>query len=175
MRCKTLFTAAAFAACFGLVAAARADEKRIATSDREFVTEAADGGMAEVKLGELAQTQAANPEVRKFGEKIVEDHTMANKQLMDLLKTKGMPMPAKELSKKSQHTYDRLSRLKGPEFDRAYLKDMVEDHRQDITLFESVAKNGKDADLRAFAMKTLPTLREHYQKARELAGETKDR
>jgi putative membrane protein len=174
MRRKTLYTAAALAACFGLAVAARADEKRIAT-DREFVTEAADGGMAEVKLGELAQTQAANPEVRKLGEKIVEDHTMANKQLMTLLRTKGMPMPTKELSKKSQETYDRLSRLKGPEFDRAYLKNMVEDHRQDITLFESVAKNGKDADLRAFAMKTLPTLREHYQKARELAGEAKDR
>jgi putative membrane protein len=168
-------TAAVILVGFGVFAVVRADEKRNAVTDQEFVTEAATGGMAEVKLGQLAQERAGNPEVKKFGEKLAEDHTMANKELMALLRKKGMAMPTKELPQKMQDTYNRLSRLKGEEFDRVYLKDMLQDHRHDIALFESISKTGKDADIRAFAMKTLPTLREHYQKARELAGEKAER
>jgi putative membrane protein len=175
MRSKLFCTAATLTACFGLVALARADEKRTPVSDREFVTEAAGGGMAEVKLGELAKERAANPRVRKFGERMIDDHTRANQELMALLRKKGMDVPAKEMPKKAQECFDRLSQLKGAEFDQAYIKDMLKDHREDVALFESMTKNGKDADLRAFAIKTLPTLREHYQLAQKLAGESTNR
>jgi len=175
MRRKLFCTAATLTACLGLVALARAEEKRGVPSDRDFITEAATGGMAEVKLGELAKERAGSAEVRKFGERMVEDHTRANEQLMALLKKKGMDVPTKEMPKKAQACYDKLSQLKGAEFDKAYIKDMLEDHRKDVAMFESMAKSGKDADLRAFAIKTLPTLRDHYQKIRELAGESANR
>jgi putative membrane protein len=171
MRRYTLFAAAACVALLGMAALARADEKpQRATSDLDFINEAATGGMAEVKFGQLAMERAASPEVRKFGEKMVHDHTLANKQLASLIKQKGLAMPAKELSPKERDVYDRLSKLRGAAFDRAYIKDMVQDHKQDVALFESVANRGKDADVRAFAMKTLPTLREHLEQAEKLAG-----
>lgn len=175
MRRKLFCTAATLTACLSFVALARADEKRTPVSDRDFVTEAAGGGMAEVKLGELAKERAGSAEVRKFGERMVEDHTRANQELTALLRKKGMDMPTKEMPKKAQECYDRLSQLKGAEFDKAYIKDMVKDHREDVALFESMSKSGKDADLRAFAIKTLPTLREHYQLAQKLAGESTNR
>jgi putative membrane protein len=170
---RNLLCAAAAVACLGVCSLARADEKRNAMSDQDFIKEASAGGMAEVKLGQLAQEKAGNAEVRKLGEKLAEDHTIANKELASLLRKKGLAEPSRDLPRKMQATYDRLSQLKGAEFDRAYIKDMIEDHRQDIALFESMSKTGKDADLRAFAMKTLPTLREHYQKAQDLANNLK--
>jgi putative membrane protein len=172
---KTLWTAAGLAACLCLAATARADATKKISTDREFVDEAAAGGMAEVRLGKLAQTNASSPEVRKFGELMVEDHSRANKELMALLQKKGMATPGKELPKKMQECYDNLSRLKGAEFDRAYIKDMLKDHKEDVALFESFAKNGQDADIRAFAIKTLPTLREHLQKVQDLADKDKSR
>ncbi len=170
MRGKTLCAAAAMAACLGLSAAARAEEKQIASNDREFIQEVTAGDMAEVKLGRLAMERAANPKVRELAEKIVDDHVRADKQLAMLLKNKALATPAKETPGGMKDSYDRLSKLRGADFDRAYLKEMVEDHRHDIPKFEAMAKNGKDADLRAFAIKTLPTLREHYEMALELAG-----
>jgi putative membrane protein len=175
MRAKTFLTAAGLVACACFTGSVRADAAKKITSDRDFVSEAASGGMAEVKLGELAQTNAGSPQIRKFGEQMVEDHGRANKELMALLQKKGMAMPSKELPQKMQECYDRLSKLKGAEFDQAYIKDMLKDHKQDVAVFEYVAKNGQDADLRAFAIKTLPTLREHLQKVKELAGESKER
>jgi putative membrane protein len=172
---KTLWTAAGLAACFCLAAMARADAPKKITNDREFVQEAAAGGMAEVKLGQLAQTNAGSAEVRKFGASMVEDHGRANKELMALLEKKGMAVPGRELPKPMQECYDRLSRLKGAEFDREYIKDMLKDHKEDVALFESFAKSGQDADIRAFAIKTLPTLREHLQKVEDLAAKEKNR
>jgi putative membrane protein len=175
MRRNTLWTAAGLAACFCLVATARANAPKQITNDREFVSEAAAGGMAEVKLGQLAQTRAASPEVRKFGELMVEDHSRANKELMALLQKKGLATPGRELPKPTQECYDRLSHLKGAEFDREYMKDMVKDHKEDVALFESFSKRGQDPDIRAFAIKTLPTLREHLQKAEDIAAKERGR
>lgn len=152
------------------VLAAQADgqqDKTKAVSDKEFVAEAASGGMAEVKLGQLAADQGNSDDVRKFGKRMVDDHSMANKQLLTLLDKKGMAAP-KELSKKHQEAFNHLSKLKGPEFDRAYMKHMVEDHKEDVALFESMSKSGSDPDLKTFATKTLPTLQEHLKLAEQI-------
>jgi putative membrane protein len=170
-----LLTALGLVACACLAATVRADKAPMFSTDREFVDDAVAGGMAEVKLGRLAETNSTNPAVRKFGELMVEDHSRINKELMALLQRKGMAMPPKELPKKMQESYDTLAGMKGAEFDRAYTKHMLKDHREDIAVFEAAAKNGKDADLRAFAIKTLPTLREHLEKAKDLADMEKNR
>jgi len=97
---------------------------------------------------------------------MVKDHSQANHEFLELLKSKGLTAP-KELDSKDQKMLDHLTALKGAAFDRTYMEHMVKDHQEDIALFEKESTNGQDAQLRAFATKTLPVLREHLQLARE--------
>jgi putative membrane protein len=142
------------------------------TADSSFVTKAAQGGMAEVKLGNLARDKAESPDVKKFGETMVADHTRANDELKHLAASKGITLPT-GIDSKDQATYDRLSKLSGAAFDKAYMRDMVADHKTDISEFKREADRGADADLKAFASKTLPTLEHHLQMAESAEGNVK--
>lgn len=144
---------------------AKSDSNHVARVDRHFVEEAAEGGMREVKLGELAQGRALDGGVKAFGQRMVADHTQANNELKALAAAKGITIKADE---KKDRDYDKLSAKAGNEFDEDYVKMMVKDHKKTIKLFEDEAKDGKDADLQAFANKTLPTLREHLAQAQAL-------
>jgi putative membrane protein len=144
-------------------------EKTKAVSDKDFINEAATGGMTEVKLGQLAADQGNSDDVRKFGKRMVDDHSAANKDLVALLSKKGMTAP-KEMTKKQQELFDHLSKLRGPEFDKAYIKHMIEDHKEDVGLFEGMSKSGSDPDLKAFASKSLPTIKEHLKLAEQIQG-----
>ncbi len=141
-------------------------------ADSDFVKKAASGGMLEVRLGELAAKQATNPAVRQFGARMVRDHTRANRQLMAALSAEGITPPRVMLDKDIE-TFNHLAKLSGAEFDRAYMKHMVEDHQADVSLFEKESKDGKDARLKAFAEKTLPTLKEHLQLAQKTQDQLK--
>ena len=154
-------------AVFGLNRCAAADKP--SADDVKFLKEAASGGMLEVKLGELASKRAHIPAVRKFGDRMVSDHSKANKQLMDLADRKGLKIP-KELNKKDQDMMNRLKDLKDNEFDVVYMKEMVKDHENDVKEFADEAKKASDPDVRDFAAKTLPTLKEHLEMARETAA-----
>ena len=131
---------------------------------RTFVHEAAIGGMTEVKLGNLAQQQASNAQVKQFGARMVKDHSKANDELKQLASSKGIDVPA-ELDSKHQKDIDQLQKKQGAEFDRAYMDHMVKDHKKDVSDFKKEANSGKDPDIKAFAAKTLPTLEEHLQMA----------
>ena len=148
----------------------------VSSQDRSFVKSAAMGGMYEVKAGQVAASQGASDAVKNFGQRMVTDHGNANTELMDIAKQKGLAVPA-ELDKKFQKKIDALSKKSGADFDRAYIKEMVKDHKEDIKAFDKQAKKGKDPDLKAFASKTLPTLQEHLKLAqqaeKELAGQKK--
>jgi putative membrane protein len=130
------------------------------TSDADFVNEAAMGGMAEVELGKLASTKGANAEVKKFGQMMVTDHSKANDELKALAAKKGWKLPT-ALDASHQSTLESLRNRVGADFDSAYVDDMVDDHETDVKAFEDKAKNATDPDLKAFAEKTLPTLRKH--------------
>jgi len=131
----------------------------------EFVTEAASGGMLEVELGQLAQQNASNPRVKEFGAMMVRDHSKANDELKQITGHKNVVLPT-TLIEKHQHHKDDLSKKQGAEFDKAYMKMMVDDHQGDISKFEKTAKNSTDADLKAFAAKTLPVLNVHLDSAK---------
>jgi putative membrane protein len=131
-----------------------------ATSDADFVNEAAMGGMAEVELGKLASTKGANAEVKKFGQMMVTDHSKANDGLKALAAKKGWKLPT-ALDSSHQSTLEGLRNRVGADFDSAYVDDMVDDHEKDVKAFEDKAKNATDPDLKAFAEKTLPTLKKH--------------
>ena len=137
--------------------------------DHDFLMDAAMGGMMEVELGRIAAQQGTSDAVKQFGQRMVDDHSKANEELMSLASTKGMTLPT-ALDEKHQKEVTKLSSMSGAEFDRAYGKMMLSDHNKDVSEFEKQSNKGTDPDLKAFAAKTLPTLQEHLQMARALPG-----
>ena len=146
--------------------AAQTGQQQLAQEDREFATKAAEGGLKEVRLGELAQQQAGSPEVQQFGRRMVEDHGAANDQLKQIAEQKSIELP-QEMPDDAQQTYDELQQKSGQAFDQAYMDEMVSDHEEDIKAFEQYVEAAQDQDLRAFAEETLPTLREHMEVAQQ--------
>ncbi len=141
----------------------------LSSSDKKFVMDAAMGGMLEVELGKLAVQRATSDAVKQFGQRMVDDHSKANTELMTLAQSKGVTLPG-ELDQKQRSEIDKLTRMSGADFDRAYSKKMLSDHIKDVSMFERQSTRGADADLRAFAAKTLPTLKEHLQMVKTLPG-----
>jgi len=137
-----------------------------------FLTKAAVGEMAEVKLGQLAVQKASHSDVKAFGRQMADDHGKANDELKELASSKGVTLPA-GIDAKHQAVYDRLSKLDGAAFDRAYMQDMVSDHRADVNEFRLESKSGSDPDFKAWAAKTLPTLEHHLQMAESTKAKVK--
>ena len=145
-------------------ATAKATAGSVSSGDRRFMEKAATGGLAEVQLGQLAAQKATSDEVKKFGQRMVDDHGKANDQLQQLATSKGVNLPT-ELDRSTQRELDKLSKLSGAEFDREYMKHMVSDHTKDVSEFKSEAKKAKDGDVKQFAASTLPTLEQHLSLA----------
>ncbi len=139
-----------------------------AAGDTAFVKKAADGGLAEVAMAKLAQQKAASDEVKAFAAKLEKDHTQANTELKEVASKKNITLPDAP-SKMHQAKHDKLAALSGAAFDKAYVAAMLEDHQKDVREFSRVASSGTDADIKAFAAKTLPTLKEHLQQVQELS------
>lgn len=135
--------------------------------DENFVRKAAQGGMAEVKLGQLAAEKGSNDAVKKFGQRMVDDHTKANDELKDIASKENLIVPT-DMDAKDQAIYDRLSKLSGETFDKAYARDMVKDHQKDVAEFRREANSGKDDVIKSFASKTLPILEDHLKEARQM-------
>ena len=136
-------------------------------ADKKFVMEAAEGGMAEVELGKLATQNAQSDQVKQFGQRMVDDHTKANDELKKVAEQKGITLPT-QISAKDQALKDKLSKLKGEQFDRAYMQDMVKDHKKDVAEFKKASTTAKDSDVKNFASKTLPTLEDHLKQAQQV-------
>lgn len=136
-------------------------------SDADFAKQAAEGGAAEVKLGQLAQEKGSNDAVKDFGKMMVNDHTEAGEQLKSIAAQQNIKLPD-ELNKHDQGVYNKLSKLSGEAFDRAYAKEMVNDHRKDIDDFQQEASSGQIQPIKDFANQTLPTLQKHLKSAREM-------
>ncbi len=146
----------------------------LASTDRKFVMEAAMGGMAEVELGRVAVERASSDSVKQFGQRMIDDHTRANEELMQLASSLGVTLPT-ALDAKHQALLAKMSRLSGAAFDREYMKQMVKDHEKSVALFQREATRGSHADLKSFASQKLPTLQEHLQMARSMAMGGKNR
>jgi putative membrane protein len=134
-------------------------------ADKNFLTHAAQGGEAEVELGRLAQQKAADAQVKAFGQRMETDHSKAGSELRALIAQKGLTVPG-GLPPQEMALKNRLDKLQGSAFDRAYMRAMLDDHTKDVREFEMAAKS-TDSDIKAFAEKTLPTLREHLKMAQE--------
>lgn len=148
--------------------AAYAATAKVSTADKMFFTKAAQAGMAEVTMGQLAQSQASSDAVKSFGQQMVTDHGTANDELKQLAAQKGVTLPTK-VDAKEQHLIAKLKGKKGAAFDHLYVTDAGDkDHTAAVKLFEHASKS-KDADVKAFADKTLPTIKHHLEMARQIA------
>ena len=136
--------------------------------DQKFMKQAADGGMAEVELGQLAVQKASSNEVKEFGQRMVDDHGKANQELKTLAGEKGVTLPSQPTAK-HELTKEKLSKLSGDEFDKAYMAEMLKDHKKDVAEFRRESQNAKDGDVKKFAAQTLPTLEDHLKQAQSLA------
>ncbi len=141
------------------------------SEDIEFVLDAAKGGLAEVQLGKLATERGQSDEVKKFGQRMVDDHSKANDQLKSIAESKSIKLP-QDLEGKDKALMQRLEKLNGAAFDRAYMTAMVTDHQKDVNEFKKEANSGRDSQVKSFAASTLPTLEEHLQQAKTARSET---
>lgn len=129
-------------------------------SDAEFATKAAVGGMAEVELGKLALTKATNTQLKEFAKMMVSDHGKANDELMLIAKQKNITLPA-AVDEDHQKKMNELDKKSGKDFDKAYAEAMVDGHEKTLKLMQDEAKDGKDAEIKAFASKTAPVVQTH--------------
>ena len=164
------FLRLAVAASLALAAPTWADDE----SDAEFVKKAANAGMLEVELGRHVAKNAANADVRAYGERMVADHSAANRELENVARRSGLAVPA-ELDKEHLEMKQRMTALRGADLDRAYMSAMVKDHRHVVKEFEEQAEQGK-TEVDRWAARTLPTLQVHLAQAETVAdrieGET---
>jgi putative membrane protein len=168
---KTLVHFAVAALCVASAAAADKSDNP-ALTDQDFIMKATQAGMTEVQFGKLAQNQASDDAVKEFARRMVKDHTAANDELMTAAKNvKVAAAPARD--KDAQAAAGKLTGLKGADFDRAYMQQMVDDHQKAVSLFEVESKNGTDPALKNFAADTLPTLQDHLKMAQSINDKLK--
>ena len=146
----------------GLLAARANAETPISMVDTNFILAAAQGGMAEVKLGELAATNGMRDDVKEFGQMMVKDHTAINNDLKALAAQKGVTLPD-SLNAKHQAMADKMAALTGSEFDDAYIKGMVKAHQKDAKAFKAESAATQDADIKSFLDKSIPVVEAHLQ------------
>ena len=149
-------------------AAAKSSKKM----DDTFAMKAAQGGLAEVQLGQLAEQKASNPDVKAFGQKMVDDHQKANDELKQAAAKGNVALPT-EPSAKEKAEAARLEKLSGAAFDKAYMMHMVADHKKDVAEFQREAKSGQNEQIKNFAQQTVPTLQEHLKMAQETQSKLK--
>jgi len=137
----------------------------VSKADAKFINEVAEGGMMEVRMGELGQQKSQNPEVKALSQRLVTDHTKANDELKQLAASKGTTIPT-QLSDHYQKALDKLS--SASDFDKSFKEMAVKDHKNDIKEFEKALKKSNDTELKAWISKTLPTLQEHLRMAEQI-------
>jgi len=141
--------------------------------DTDFFQSAAQGNLLEVKLGELAAKQAASEDVRKFGQRMVDDHGKLNRELSQIAQQKkGVTMP-QQLDKKHQNEVNKLAQHSGAKFDHEYMSRISDEHQKEIKAYEKQVKDAKDPDLKQYASNALPSLQEHLALAKDVKSRIK--
>lgn len=141
---------------------------KLARKDKSFMENAAKDNAAEVEAGKLASTKGANDEVKKFGERMVQDHGQAGDELKQLAQSKGLDLPD-AVDRKHEREAKSLDKKSGADFDKAYMSQMVKDHQKDLKEMQKAAKNAKDPEVKAYAEKTAAVIKEHLDMARQIA------
>ena len=139
-------------------------------ADHSFYRNIAEGGMAEVDLGKLAEQKSTDPKVKDFAQMMVKDHSAANEKLESLASSKHIALP-KTLDASHEATKTKLEGMSGSNFDKSYVESQLKAHEKTVNLLQKEISSGQDADAKAFAQSVLPTIKEHLQAVRTLASE----
>lgn len=137
-------------------------------SAEKFVEKAAQSNIAEAQLGKLAAEKAQSDQVKRFAQRMVDDHTKANTQLVEA--TQGKFTLPKDVATEHGDKMRKMQGMQGEDFDRAYMREMLTEHRNDVKMFQDYARNGDDQALKTFAQNTLPVLQEHLKMAQDITG-----
>ena len=150
----------------------RAEEKPTlaAALDNEFLVKAHAANNAQIEYGKLAEKRSASQRVKDFAQQMVKDHGAAQESLGRLYKDRKFASVA-GLDKEFRDERDRLAKLENSEFDRAYMKRVVEDHEKVVALYDVQVRDGKDTAIAAWAKESAPSLKKHQQLAKEVAAE----
>ncbi len=141
-------------------------------TDKKFMHEAAIGDAAEIELGQMAQQQASDPQVKSFGRRMVKDHSQADDLLKNVAASQHVSLPT-DLDPKHNDVKQSLSKLSGPAFDRAYMQMMVIEHTQDVSKFRQEASQAHDPAVKNFAAQSVPILESHLNEAKQIAAKLK--
>jgi len=136
--------------------------------DKAFVKKAMQGGMAEVDLGKLAAEKGSSEDVKQFGQQMVDDHSKLNEQMKPVAAQLGVSAP-KEPSKKDQELKTKLQALSGQQFDEAYIKAMLKDHKKDHDEFSNEAQNAQDPNVKQVAQQGDQLIQQHLQHIEQIA------
>jgi putative membrane protein len=136
--------------------------------DKMFVRKAMQGSMAEVQLGQLTLEKSNNEQVKQFAQRMIDDHTKLNDQMKPVAQQVGVSAPD-QVSKKDKQTMAKLQGLSGTAYDQAYIKDMVKDHKQDLSDFQMEASSGQDQTVKDAANQGSQIIAQHLQLAQQLA------
>lgn len=140
--------------------------------ERKFMQDAAVDDMTEIAIGKLAVEKSSSDDVKQFGQKLIDDHTKANASLKELAVAGQLTLPD-AIDPKHQSRVDKLAKLSGPEFDKAFIKDQVKFHQQNVKDFQNEATNGITVQVKNYASQALPTLQQHFEQAKELGKNKK--
>jgi putative membrane protein len=140
---------------------------KFSSADETFMMAAAQGGMTEVKLGEVAAQKATQANIKQFGTMMVSDHSKADKELQAIAAKNGFTLPSK-LDATHKEKVDQIGKLSGQDFDKAYIAEMVKDHEKVAAEFEKASKTAQNAELKSFAANTLPVIKHHLKEAKAL-------
>ena len=140
---------------------------QVSKEDRDFFDNAAQSGLLEVRLGQMVAAKGSSDDVKRFAQRMVDDHTKVNQQLAQIGQKDGLSMP-QSLDKKHQDELDKMSQYGGTKLDQEYMSRMVSEHKDDVKAFEKQSKDGKDPSLKQLAASTLPTLNEHLAQAKQI-------
>ena len=138
-----------------------------AGGDEKFMRDAAEGSVSEIELGKLAQEKGQSEHVKLFGKHMMEDHSKANEELKQIADREHINLPT-SVSRQDANTHQRLEKLSGPQFDKAYAETMVKDHQQDVAAFKQEAGSGQKSSAQQFAQRELPTLESHLKEAQQM-------
>jgi putative membrane protein len=163
-----LSTAIAAPSAFAQVVSDAGTASRMAVNDSLFAVAAATGGMAELSLAELGVKKATDPELKRFSQQMIDEHTRMNQELLAAATQRGMALP-RSVDARAQFCAQSLAGLSGEDFNRCYAKAQLVIHMDSVATFEAEAERGMDGTLKAVAAKALPHIKEHLKEIKPIA------
>jgi putative membrane protein len=142
----------------------------LSSADKAFIQQAGIGGTCELQLSSLVDKRSSDPDVRRFAQRMLDDHSRTAAELNAILAHKNVSAPDDIMDPEHTSLKSQLQQLNSADFDRLYMATMVKDHQQALAAFQAEAIGGGDPDVKQFAARQVATIREHLAQAQSIAS-----